>query len=1201
MATKSLDERLEELYNRRDYVGQQFNSDDIKTFVDGIRDAREKGGTPIKGATATELQPDETPTAEMTSDGTLVLGIPKGQKGDDGKQGDPGEQGKSAYQVWLDDNGWSAEQHPVSEYLNSLKAHVAGFKSVSYDANAPTTIGSTASAIDSFSPSADTMDKIVLMPNSDGTATIMYATTATESGGVTTYAFSCIGELAIDTSDFLNTSSVDSTNLKNPTTSQVAKATDVMSLAAKLEGVTAVEDKVAPTTMGATGTYIKPDNTTGSSSGWQWGEFALGNAKAVRFVALDYNTNTSPSSGWLFLDDSDNILKSAAYTHTAQATKAVELVVAVPEGATKFKTNIAGGQLTGNFYCYLQSGEDVSDMIEKSKDDILESVYGKAKEVWTSVELSGSGTRNKFLTAPDNGYILTKLGSSLSRYVSITSAYDKIEVTTNSYQPWITFLRTTLSEIDWGENKEGYTWDELRENEYLCEIHLQNGSPVKLGSSTSNGIKLLDIPDDCRTVVFSYHQSATSIPKSVRLYKIERTGGDLRELENDVNKMDKAIFPVGIVFKKGEYKENGEIKTSELYAYSSPISYGRPFYIELHDSYEFHRVRVFDANNNLVTYNERVHTSKSHINSWGLALALPQYYARIEVRRVDGEAIDVDDNIVKRFYNFDGYKRVIPSHIPTLCWNIFHQRIMQLVNATWFALNNITQGKASKSKYFFLSESQNRGIAYSECSKYSKYVGQYVSFRTYLTSLLNKRSVMYTEDLHANNKPSENRNRSSYGLNYEGRVNLTMCYYGTVCTGLASYVLGIQGVVTSNGWAGQSGTTSIARGKRVNGAQKYEVKIDNEFVEVYNLDELIDTLLPGDVIVTPGHHAAVISDMYLDDEEKVKFIYVAEQTTPRGCITPYPKEKFKDRLAGYLASDGVSYRPFSIYRQSAETWQERLTSVANFETDIPYIQMNGDDYSPELLKIDPDITTFAGEYAAFTTNNSQAELESTLNNHKAFLNIRKGDYTKLQIFNEDDNIETATPIEVSIIIDGANTPWIGEDVTWNGDGTNYIYDDHANWFVIDLKKMIDTNNNAVTFAAGRYKARLVNNDGTKKSGFTHWEMIGVEVTPINPQQGQITGSFNFSCSSNATPYKVAWEGTNFLSTRSFFNVTNTTDPTQNVYFDNSINMWVVKTPNSSVPAYIKVYFRGAYGDVVLAYPTNGTSDDDSGDDPNTEV
>lgn len=392
MATKSLDERLEELYNRRDYVGQQFNSDDIKTFVDGIRDAREKGGTPIKGATATELQPDETPTAEMTSDGTLVLGIPKGQKGDDGKQGDPGEQGKSAYQVWLDDNGWTAERHPVSEYINSLKAHVAGFQRVDYNSNAPTTIGGTASAIGSLFPSADTMDKIVLMPNSDGTATIMYATTATESGGVTTYAFSCIGELAIDTSDFLNTSSIDTTNLKNPTALQVAKASDVMGLKAKLEGVTAVEDKVTPTTTGTAGTYIKPDNTTGSGTGWQWGEFALGNAKAVRFVALDYKTSTTPSSGWLFLDDSDNILKSALYTHTAQATTTMELVVAVPEGATTFKTNIAGSELTGKFYCYLQSGESVKDMIPAPFEIEKTGEYISAKKISSTGSVSSAST-----------------------------------------------------------------------------------------------------------------------------------------------------------------------------------------------------------------------------------------------------------------------------------------------------------------------------------------------------------------------------------------------------------------------------------------------------------------------------------------------------------------------------------------------------------------------------------------------------------------------------------------------------------------------------------------------------------------------------------------------------------------------------------------------------------------------------------------
>lgn len=230
MATKSLDERLEELNNRRDYVGQQFNSADVKTLVEGIRDAREKGGTPIKGATATELQPDETPIAEMTSDGTLVLGIPKGQKGDDGKQGDPGEQGKSAYQVWLDEGNEGSEV----DFLNSLKAHVSRFIPIATVADATSLdVGDTYAFSNVPNPTDGAM---LLMPNGDTTTpkTLMFSVT---SNGDTpeTFTYTYVGELSISTEGFLSTDKIVQ-NLNTGGLNNVPSAEAVKGLNARLYG-----------------------------------------------------------------------------------------------------------------------------------------------------------------------------------------------------------------------------------------------------------------------------------------------------------------------------------------------------------------------------------------------------------------------------------------------------------------------------------------------------------------------------------------------------------------------------------------------------------------------------------------------------------------------------------------------------------------------------------------------------------------------------------------------------------------------------------------------------------------------------------------------------------------------------------------------------------------------------------------------------
>ena len=69
-----------------------------------------------------------------------------------------------------------------------------------------------------------------------------------------------------------------------------------------------------------------------------------------------------------------------------------------------------------------------------------------------------------------------------------------------------------------------------------------------------------------------------------------------------------------------------------------------------------------------------------------------------------------------------------------------------------------------------------KGVIYSSVKEINTYVGQDVSFHTFMTALHNPRSVLYTDRLDQ--------------LPYHG-VNC-MAYYGTVCSGLISYALGFK-------------------------------------------------------------------------------------------------------------------------------------------------------------------------------------------------------------------------------------------------------------------------------------------------------------------------------------------------------------------------------------------------------------------------
>lgn len=69
-----------------------------------------------------------------------------------------------------------------------------------------------------------------------------------------------------------------------------------------------------------------------------------------------------------------------------------------------------------------------------------------------------------------------------------------------------------------------------------------------------------------------------------------------------------------------------------------------------------------------------------------------------------------------------------------------------------------------------------KGLIYSSVKEIETYVGSYVSFHTFMTAVNNPRSMLYTENI--NTAPYHGKN--------------CRAYYGTVCSGLVSYALGLE-------------------------------------------------------------------------------------------------------------------------------------------------------------------------------------------------------------------------------------------------------------------------------------------------------------------------------------------------------------------------------------------------------------------------
>lgn len=195
-----------------------------------------------------------------------------------------------------------------------------------------------------------------------------YDITAQQNGYITISIRAAVNEsfkfIAIDTT---SNNAEDETNLYNPLVNTLANAKDVSKLQMKLEDVDGYEEKIQPTYVSEEGVGIRENGTEFNTAGWQYGTFSLPqNAKRVRFKVLNYISSTTPTAGWQILDENDIVLYSSAYEHTSQATTTEDFFVEIPNGGTKLKTNIKS-PVMNDFYCYVQYGDIVNDLIPKTE------------------------------------------------------------------------------------------------------------------------------------------------------------------------------------------------------------------------------------------------------------------------------------------------------------------------------------------------------------------------------------------------------------------------------------------------------------------------------------------------------------------------------------------------------------------------------------------------------------------------------------------------------------------------------------------------------------------------------------------------------------------------------------------------------------------------------------------------------------------
>ena len=175
----------------------------------------------------------------------------------------------------------------------------------------------------------------------------------------------------------------------------------------------------------------------------------------------------------------------------------------------------------------------------------------------------------------------------------------------------------------------------------------------------------------------------------------------------------------------------------------------------------------------------------------------------------------------------------------------------------------------------YRADSSYTGMIYSSVKEIGTYVGSNVSFHTFMTAIHNPRSKIYTDWI----------NRSPYhGTNCRA-------YYGTVCSGLVSYALGIMPILGS-----------------------YDFPV-SDVMEELDINDT-DVFHLADVLWRKGH-VAIITDVIRDSKDRVVLLEVSESrakgtstyTIPRQTIPANVGNRYKKLLRYKHLEANTSYTP----------------------------------------------------------------------------------------------------------------------------------------------------------------------------------------------------------------------------------------------------------------------------------------------------
>lgn len=451
---------------------------------------------------------------------------------------------------------------------------------------------------------------------------------------------------------------------------------------------------------------------------------------------------------------------------------------------------------------------------------------------------------------------------------------------------------------------------------------------------------------------------------------------------------------------------------------------------------------------------------------------VPDYGMRITLCKSDGSAVEDNAQPITDFVllSDSGLHRWLPSDLPN--YETALRRVDYLEHLRWVPLAKVPNSYPSSSSasatdvgntYFDLAGQLAVGVPYSDVAGTRTYVPNNVSLRTFMTAVKNRRSLLYTEELH--------KNTSKYGKTYtQGHRR---AYYGEVCCGLTAWVMGMDTMYL----AGDYGSNNVPGLSTV----------------TYNS---VDDLRPLDLVWQDGH-IQIISDIWKDEFGNIKYIGWAEMSTPypyRGLLTP---ELFDSRLTSISGT---------IHR-----WDGWANLQEPEESEYSQYLLGQTRKEPEWSG---DIMCFAGDYAAFVEGDI------------IHLNARRNStYTGVELYKNDVLLQTIdiTGLSADTIVTPNTEDWVDVNLTTLNltygkykarltDGTNTT--DYTYFEVIDITfTATKVSTSSISVTVGSNEGTPITIEKVKGNGFTN--SPSSQIHSITAEE-VTSGTFNLSWSYNST-------------------------------------------------------------------------------------